>query len=219
VRPASYDSWYQTPRGAWIGEREARLLLSLARPVAGQSLLDVGCGTGYFSGRFARAGMQVTGIDPDADRVAYARTQRGQAAYLEGRAEKLPFGDGSFDYAAAVASLCFAEEPRKALAEMWRGSRRGVAMGLLNRQSLLYARKHGRHSYAGARWDTWPVVRRWIGQLAPPAAGSRHGTAIVFPGAGRVARLVEPLFAGWAPWGGFLAVYIEKDAGRERAER
>ena len=63
--PAAYEAWYHAPRGAWIGDREFSLLTSLLHPQPGASLLDVGCGTGWFSRRFAEFGLRVTGIDPD----------------------------------------------------------------------------------------------------------------------------------------------------------
>ena len=50
--PKIYDAWNQSTRGSWIGEQEFSILLKLFSPKAGQSLLDVGCGTGYFSQQF-----------------------------------------------------------------------------------------------------------------------------------------------------------------------
>lgn len=208
--PAAYENWYQTPRGRWIGEREASLLLALMRPVPGGTLLDAGCGTGYFSRQFADAGLTVTGLDPDAAMLDYARRQSGGVAYIRGAAERLPFDDECFDYSAAVTSLCFVTDPSAALAELWRVSRRGVALGLLNRRSLLHAKKRGGGGYSGARWDSWASASRWIAQLTPPVVMHAHRTAIVLPGGGLFARLTEPLNFGRLPWGGFLAVYIAR---------
>jgi protein-L-isoaspartate O-methyltransferase len=44
----SYDEWYETPRGRWIGQREAAFVVENLQPRQGESLLDVGCGTGFF---------------------------------------------------------------------------------------------------------------------------------------------------------------------------
>jgi len=56
MTPAEYDAWYDSPRGRWIGETEFRLLQRLLALRPGETLLDVGCGSGWFTRRFAAAG-------------------------------------------------------------------------------------------------------------------------------------------------------------------
>ncbi|VAW75932.1 hypothetical protein MNBD_GAMMA15-949 [hydrothermal vent metagenome] len=209
--PAAYEAWYHTPRGRWIGQQEFSLLIKLVQPVNGQSLLDVGSGTGYFSRAFAEAGLKVTGIDPDTDMIHYAQAQTGTVDYLQGDARHLPFADNSFDYCTAVTSLCFVDQPVKALAEMWRVSRQGIVLGLLNRNSLLYRSKHNSGSYRGARWDRWTEVEQWVAQLTPVSIEHRHKTAISLPNGGSLSRLAEQLLPGRLPWGGFIAVYIARN--------
>ena len=63
-------------------------------------LLDVGCGTGFHTVRFAEAGWSVVGIDPSDDQLRLAR-RRGLDV-IHGRGEKLPFGDGEFDAAVSI---------------------------------------------------------------------------------------------------------------------
>jgi len=68
MNAADYDAWYDTPRGRWVGDAECRMLLRAVEPRQGESLLDVGCGTGWFTRRMARLpGVQVTGLDINAD--------------------------------------------------------------------------------------------------------------------------------------------------------
>lgn len=210
--PAEYEAWYHTPRGHWIAGHEAALLLRLLSPQTGTSLLDVGCGTGHFSRRFARAGLRVTGVDPDPAMLTCARMHAAglDLDYVRADACALPFTDASFDSAAAVTSLCFVPEPAQALRELWRVSRRGVVLGLLNRRSLLYRRKQGRGAYRGARWDTVGQVQCWIDGLDPPPTRQRFRTAVFLPGGGAPARLVETLLPAVLPWGGFLAVHLDR---------
>jgi SAM-dependent methyltransferase len=108
VDPNDYDDWYQTPRGRWIGETEYQLLHKLLAPAPGERLLDVGCGTGYFTRRFARSGNTVTGIDSDPAMLAFAKAHAVSGEhYLAGDARALPFPDRSFDLGLSVTALCF----------------------------------------------------------------------------------------------------------------
>ncbi|KPK12336.1 MAG: hypothetical protein AMJ68_02280 [Acidithiobacillales bacterium SG8_45] len=207
---AKYDSWYQTSRGKWISNNEFRLMMRQLDPEPGSTLLDVGCGTGHFSRRFAAAGLKVTGIDPDADALTFARYQSGSVEYLEGRAENLPFPDNSFDYCSAVTSLCFVPNHGKAIAEIWRVSRKAMVLGLLNRHSLLYLQKHDHGDYQGARWDTAKDIFKFANNLLPRPGSIAAETTIMIPGGGAVARLVEMLRSTRFPGGGFLSISIKK---------
>lgn len=189
-------------------------MLRLLRPRRGESLLDVGSGTGEFSRRFRAAGLQVSGIDPDPDRVAYARNQGGGVDYLRGSALRLPFRAGAFDYCAAVTSLCFVAAPQRAVEEMWRVSRRGIVLGLLNRHSLLYARKRERGGYRGARWDTIGEARGWLAHV-DSGIPVRSGSAVWFARDGRLARYLETHMPQRPAWGGFVALAARRPARGE----
>ncbi|MDR9437803.1 MAG: class I SAM-dependent methyltransferase [Thiohalophilus sp.] len=210
ITPEQYDHWYHTPRGQWISDREFDLLLKLLNPTAGASLLDVGCGTGHFTRRFHQTGLSVTGVDPDPVMLAYAREHSAGIEYIEGTAEQLPFDDKQFDYSSAITSLCFVDNPVTALQEIWRVSKHGVVLGLLNRRSLLYRQKAGHGAYAGARWDSRADVINWLQQAGITSADSRFRSAIFSPGGGSTARVMERLLPGTILLGGFLAVYLTR---------
>lgn len=57
---------------AWIGELVPR----------GAALLDLGCGPGLYTKRFAQQGMQVTGVDISPRSIAWAREHDAQSSYL-----------------------------------------------------------------------------------------------------------------------------------------
>lgn len=204
-----YDAWYRTSRGRWIAATECALMLRLLQAQPGASLLDVGSGTGRFSRCFAQAGVNVVSLDPAADMLTVARRRSPKLPAVRGTALALPFRDAVFDYAAAVTSLCFIEPPARALAELWRISRRGVILGLLNRGSLLYRLKHDRGAYRGARWDRLDDVRRWCAALEPqPHLQAAFG--VFSPGGGWLARRLEARLPAALPWGGFLAVALHR---------
>jgi len=207
--PAIYDAWYQSARGSWIGQQEFSSLLKLFTPKEGQNLLDVGCGTGYFSRRFQQSGLQVTGLDPDAAMINFAQTKETQIKYIEADALALPFTDNSFEYCSAITSLCFVSQPKQALAEMWRVSRKAVILGLLNRDSLLYYMKRNSKGYQGARWYNLNHIRQWADKLIP-AASLNYRSVIWLPGGGKISRLFENIAPEHTPYAGFLAVVLKK---------
>jgi SAM-dependent methyltransferase len=215
VEAEHYDSWYRTPRGQWIGDAEFRLLLDMLQLRPRESVLDVGCGTGYFTRRFAECSHSaITGMDPNVDWLRFARAHpAGRVSYASGRAEQLPFADRSFDCAIAVTSLCFIEAQRTALQEMARVTRRRIALGLLNRHSILYlskGRRGGAGGYRGAHWHTGTEVRELFEGL--PLRNLTLRSAVFLPSGNALARRTEH----WLPhtWllGGFLAAAADAAA-------
>ena len=200
----SYDDWYETSRVRWIGRTEYCLLQSVLKAHPGTTLLDVGCGTGYFTRLFAGDGFETVGIDPDSGHVDFAKNRQGQRDhYLLADARCLPFRNRSFDFSVAVTSLCFVPEISPALSEMARVTRHRFALGLLNRQSLLFQRKSGKGSYKGARWDTTDEVRTLISGLANDIDVK---SAIFFPSGTFVARTLERIIPRDLLYGGFLVI-------------
>ena len=209
MEPADYDAWYRTPRGAWIGEQESRLLQRMLDPRPGETLLDVGCGTGYFMQRFAaESECQVTGLDMDCSWVGYAASQSaGNEAYVCGTALELPFGSGAFDLAISVAALCFVTDQRRGIQEILRVTKRRFAIGLLHRRSLLYWRKGrggGKGAYSGVHWHTESEIRDLFSGL--PAANLQVRAAVALPAGGAFAQSMEPLLSSWWPFASFIAI-------------
>jgi 2-polyprenyl-3-methyl-5-hydroxy-6-metoxy-1,4-benzoquinol methylase len=59
--------------------------MRMMRPTHDANLLDVGCGTGHFSRRFAAAGLCVTGIDSDEAMLAFAAARDAARRPLQRR--------------------------------------------------------------------------------------------------------------------------------------
>lgn len=210
--PAAYNAWYETPKGIWIGQQEISALLKLFTPHAGQTLLDIGSGTGYFTRMFNQVGLNVTGLDSNPEMNKYASSISRDIDYIQGDGARLPFEDNSFDYCSAITSLCFIADPEKALEEMWRVSRHAVILGLLNRNSLLYYMKRNSKGYQGARWDKIQDVRQWADHLMLTKTAMKFNfrSAIWLPSGGIISRIVENITPKHSPYAGFLAVKIEK---------
>lgn len=215
MKPAGYDAWYDTARGRWVGETEFRLLHRLLDPQPDESLLDVGCGTGWFARRFAGLPeLRVTGVDPDPEWLAYARGRDTRAHYLEGDARALPFSDASFDRVVSVTALCFIQDWPRALNEIVRVTRTRFAVGVLNRASLLW-RDKGRGgdsgAYRGAHWHTRTELRTALAAL--PVRNVRFRTVIFLPSGSGIARVSEYVLPNALPWGGLLIVTGEAAHG------
>lgn len=84
-------------------------------------LLDLGCGLGAYSEFWYACGFRTTGFDRDADLIAYARvraeTKRLAIRYEQGRADRLPFENGSFDIVYANSILEHVEDWESCLNE------------------------------------------------------------------------------------------------------
>lgn len=208
MKPEDYDAWYNTPRGRWIGETEFALLHQMLKPASDKSVLDVGCGTGWFTRRFAEQdGLSITGLDPNANWLNYARQCAPQINWREGDARSLSFDDNSFDSVVSVTALCFVDDWQQALREMVRVSRRRIVLGLLNRQSLLWRGKGqagGQGAYRGAHWHTADEVRTALAAL--PVNNVQVRTAILLPSGSGFARTLERVLPNRLLYGGFLAV-------------
>ncbi len=205
-----YESWFATPEGRRADRLEkaalGRMLAALGSP---GTLLEVGCGTGYFSRWLAALGWRVVGLDHSPAMLAQARAGGG-LPLVQGDALALPLGDGGADVVALITVLEFLPAARSALAEAWRVARRGLLLGVLNRcspiawarraESLLRpniyntARFYGPRQVAGlvraaagrpvqVSWTTtlWP---RWL----PLEGGPLPGGAFIALSARRVAE-------------------------------
>ena len=93
-------------------------------PLAGVSLLDVGCGGGILAEEFAGRGLSVTGIDPSISSIETARRHADQTKaainYCIGAGESLPFADASFNYVSCCDVLEHVQNVDTVLAEISR---------------------------------------------------------------------------------------------------
>lgn len=144
-------------RAVGLGPRLRAFELAKLTRFSPRAVLEVGCGTGELLVRLAGAFplAEVAGLDVDPDAIAICRRKLHDAGLdgtglVAGRAESLPFPDGSFDL--VVASLVVhhltTAQKRAAFAE-WRRVVRSTGMVVLfdfdAPRSLV------------GRWLTWPL--------------------------------------------------------------
>ncbi len=102
----------------------AEAVVAAGAPTAGESVLDLGCGTGNAALIAAESGANVTGVDP-AGRLIEVATSRArekgvEARFLTGDAASIPFEDGEVDLLLSVFGVIFAADAEAAAAEMAR---------------------------------------------------------------------------------------------------
>jgi len=111
--------------------RVYRQLVSLAQVRPGNSVLDVGCSSGYLARKLAAAAGpagHVTGIDPSAAAIGYARRRApGGSTFIMGTAQDLPLPDSSFDVVTCTLAIHHvpARKRATAFAELYRVTRPG----------------------------------------------------------------------------------------------
>jgi SAM-dependent methyltransferase len=116
---------------------ESQLMLNLLRPRCGDSVLDIGCGTGANLDPLMAAGINVTGIDPSPYMLDMAVNNWGhRVEFYRGYAEDLPFDDNSFNHACFFTSLEFVDDPAKAVEEACRVAKDRIFIGFLNRFAI-----------------------------------------------------------------------------------
>lgn len=98
--------------------------------------LDLACGTGLGTAGLIAQGFAVTGIDIATEMLAVAReTITADAAFYEGRAESLPFGDCAFELVACGQAFHWFDAVQS-FGEIARVLRRGGALALFWKHGL-----------------------------------------------------------------------------------
>lgn len=118
-------------------------------------VLEIAAGTGAQFRWYAPAAA-VTALEPDHGMLARARRQAARAAahvtVVEGRAEELPFPDGSYDAAVSTFALCTVPDPAAALAELRRVLVPGGGLLLLEHVHLPWEPGRSLQSRAAPAW-------------------------------------------------------------------
>ena len=156
----------------------------------GRDVLEIGCGVGTDSVRFARAGAVLTAVDLTETAVELTRgwlaSESLPGTVLQADAERLPFADETFDLVYSWGVLHHTPETARALAEVRRVLRPGAEARI-----MLYNR---RSFFAAGVW-----LRHGLLHGRPVSVRSVLATHLESPGTQAFTRReLETLFAGFA---------------------
>ncbi len=144
-----------------------------------QSILDVGCGEGVLTHKWAqRIEGTVVGIDLD-DPALHAEWEKRSCPNLEYRvmkAENLPFEDDSFDMASAIEVLEHVPDPEHTVAEMARVASRHLLVSV-PREPLWRGLNMARGAYLRDLGNTPGHVNHWSKRSFVQLL-SRHGEVV-----------------------------------------
>jgi len=127
-----FDDWAESGRDKGMEDRHwhtAKHALARMPVEAGDTILDLGCGSGY-AGRALRdtydAG-RIYGLDgsPEMAHNAAGYTDDPQVGYLVGDFDSLPFADDSVDHIWSMEAFYYAADPHHTIAEIARILRPG----------------------------------------------------------------------------------------------
>jgi SAM-dependent methyltransferase len=97
-------------------------------PWAGRTLVDLGCGSGYWLPGYAAEAAVVIGVEPDPGLLPLAAARTEKATVLPGSAEHIPLGDDSVDVVHARFAYFWPPGGAAGLAEVRRVLKPGGAL-------------------------------------------------------------------------------------------
>lgn len=124
-----YHKMYETEEGHWWFKGKTAIAKALIRRHFGngKKILDIGCGTGFFSKNLLEMGYEVTSVDGSSLALEYSK-KRGLENLILSDACKLPFPDNSFDAVVALDILEHIKDDGAAVREWTRVLKPGGIM-------------------------------------------------------------------------------------------
>jgi len=123
-----FNQWAEAGRGEEMEDHHLPIvapMLPLMDLKPDAHILDLGCGSGWLCRRMARLAPEgrVVGIDIAAEMVRRARaasTEYPNLNFMEGAADRIPCGSGSFSRIISVESAYYWPDPAASVREMFR---------------------------------------------------------------------------------------------------
>ena len=96
---------WTTPAGNLRGERRVDEILKRLGLDNKLKILEIGCGTGFFSSKFKKRGIEPICLDISMDLLNHAKNKGSNLNFIQADAENLPFKDNTFDAIIVISVL------------------------------------------------------------------------------------------------------------------
>ena len=197
-----YEAWFTMNEYAYASELDAVRYF-----IPGEAEgIEIGVGTGLFATPFDIR----YGVEPSAAMSEKAR-QKGIEVY-NGIAENLPVKDASFDFTLMVTTICFVDDPGKAMQELFRILKPGgrAVIGFVDKDSPIgkqyQAIKEESVFYKEASFFSTAEVLNYL----EDAGFSKANTVQTIFGNLQDIKDVQPFKPGYGD-GSFVVIAAEKD--------
>jgi ubiquinone/menaquinone biosynthesis C-methylase UbiE len=207
--PKEYERYYETKyKRADILEKKLLIkLLGMFQNVT--NLLEVGCGTGHFTRWMDATELECYGVDISVPMLKEAKKLWINGRLLQAEGSRLPFKDKSIDIVTYITSFEFMPDAAFALGEAARVAKKGVIMGLMNKNSVATLSKRfqsmtGANSfYEGAHFYSISDIKKILDKSFPGKYTITFWRTTVFP------RVFGDLESARFSLGAFLGVAFE----------
>jgi SAM-dependent methyltransferase len=196
-----YDDWGEryldhAATGTYNALYDRPTVLGLVGDVAGQRVLDAGCGPGLYAEAPASMGADVTAIDASEEQLRIARGRLGDSVRVQRAVlgDPLPFENETFDLIVCALVMHYLRDPSAAYAEFHRVLRAGGRAVISTHHPMADWLRKGGESYFEVReeQDIWSTpngrkpMRYWRAPLTRICSAATTNGLLI-------SRLIEPL--------------------------
>ena len=109
-------------------------LISLAKPLKAESILDAGCGEGFTMNKLKENGIgeRIEGIEYSNEAIFFGKKLFPSLIIKQRSIYELPYADNSFDLVTCTEVLEHLDNPQKAIKEMLRVSKKYLILSVPN---------------------------------------------------------------------------------------
>jgi ubiquinone/menaquinone biosynthesis C-methylase UbiE len=175
-----------------------------------KSVLEVGCGTGHFTRWMASdLALECIGVDVSKVMLHEAKERWPKGTLLQSESSLLPLKDKSVDISVFITSMEFMPDGSIALKEALRIARKGIILGLMNKNSASAIRKRIQAAaqkdsfYSQAKFYSVSDIKDLLEKALPEKYDITFHRTTVF------AKVLGGLESSVLPFGAFLGIAVK----------